>query len=493
MKKFISSLINFQSMPSCILLGIISCIFAINIFIFPAADLNQDMFYYMAIGNKYLLCGQSKLQDAFTVGIVLPQYFRAVGYLTSYISHEKLFQLQVLAAKFLVVACYATLILVVVLNSIKKNSLTTAVFLLALTFLWADVDFDIASLNGEILSVTLIILIKYLLDGFVINSNNKNIVNVLIIVLVVMLANVKIQALPLAFLAIFLYGKQKKYNIAVMSLMAVGAFDLWLYNQGAGFIYRISGILLYLGKGNATNDGSLYQLVGNIKVMCKMALINYPLLGLMIADITLTKLRKYSGIDSPNKLIALFLMAVVTMCIPGREFKHYTVFMLVPLLIYIESTEFKVDFDNAPVLICLVYLLCGYHANNFVFRLKEWRNDKSIAYNINKIDISELKAIIPLGSTVFVNGWDYSLYTRLGMCFPDDDFASMYGRQRTSTEFYNKIFGGGYRYIIDAVGVSGLPVGANYKISKLTGYEKTVRNSYSSNNMMNGYILYSRR
>ena len=482
--------------------------FCSKIIFFPAKDLSQDTFYYISLGMFPGYCGVEEIKDAFTVGIFPVLIFRLLAWLVWHSGNY--YEICVLASKFLVAL---SLSLFAVLPLAGKPSIIQGIgraFLTCLFFLTYRVITDYVSLNGEIICVGLIVLIYR-----TINSNLNPILKIaLYVVLVILCINTKIQSLPLLISMVLVSNISKRYTIHLICIFLTLFFinEIILFQFKLGYLYKLNDIYRYIfehAHAHAREYGlSLALMILNF---IKRGFITFPLLVIGLLN---TGLKFFRGrIQRADKnFILLILVSFFCAVAPLKFFDHYLIFLLIPIYYFIRNCGGLIDIFGfkqglqhpiggysrfTSLLFSILLIVATIYTAVFDYKvIREWVKTRPMERWIEPYPDDQIKYIKQQyfiandDAKIFVNGWDYSLYSYLGVCPAEHDLAVLDGGMIESRQFYEQVFSRKYEYLIDVIDYSGILKDKKYSIDSNKIYLKDFNNQYElilSNNGLNVY------
>lgn len=462
---------------------------------FPASDINPDSYQYLSIANYYLLDPTPVLRDAYTVGPVIPILIAISKYALSWIfewnRHADIFLLKGLAL-------LGYLIIVISAGAYLKKTvpaLVVLVFLLLFMGLPAW-EIDSLSLNGELVSVTwLVLLLAYL------NRSNGP-PNVLIVsLLAALVIYTKIQSVILLSLLLvsFYYGKKEKWWTLIVLVGCVFIVEAVLYANGTGLLHRTGDLLSYTQHPRSTvsahveSHGIIFLIahiryIWNLPWAVESVQTFVPLFGFIIVFFLFANQNTTGGLlkDWRLWLVALF----ITILTPGRTFEHYVLYAMLFVILFAEPVLSRITTDTSrqgfisilSLSIILVFVV-----------VKTAKSVTSIENGLLWLG-PEVEAAAALtkkdGGRVHIHGWDYRLYTYFNGWNDGTDLFYVTLNRANPSWYLNRVKKKKYKYIIDTVGYSGLINDPAFSITPSTIYGIELDKYYELVSNNNGLRIY---
>lgn len=444
---FVQYIIKFQT-----ILVLLTLIF--GIWAMPATKINPDTYYYITKGAMFENCKDSLLRDAYTVGFILPAIFQILHLIISesfdYLGSAIIFS-KVLICCIIIFYCYQCL-----QGEKFEKKIILKLFLLSFLFYyWTtgnnEISIDTGSLNAEYICVLILILIINQLENF----NNINHKIYIISILVVLLLNTKLQAIPILFGLLLVCNLSITEKIKVLFLFLILIFLNYIIFKYFKIetLFNFDKIIHYIKinpYGSTDYTGVINQNLDFIKTI----FIKYKIIYIIIIH-SLLMFIKGSVIEKKYaiNLFILFTITIFVILLPNKQFEHYQIFLLVPIFFYIKNFYCNLAlFYNKLFIVAIItisILLTYSKFNNFKYYLNSYDylailnpypDDQIIALKEN----NDFK-----NKRIYVNGWDYSIYSYLKSCRADEEYSSLIGGVINQEKFYENILKSKYDYIVD--------------------------------------------
>jgi hypothetical protein len=475
------------------------------IFAMPPVNINPDTYVYISIANYYIFESPVQVLDAYTVGAVIPLVIAAAKFmLMCHIEWD--FDADILLVKSLAVLCYV-LIFIFAAAIMKKTLSKTAVFnFILLSLLFFHTSMDTLSLNGELVSVVLLLLLvlTFRIENLILFVFAVSFVSFLIL-------NTKIQSI--IFLGLLLiwgsYEKRVfkicKFSLVVFTLLIL---DLLLYVFDLGIIFRLSDMLVYSGLNNAQSDSVAEQLLflvtyylSGLKWAISTAFVIAPLI-LFIVCCSVLKRRldndNSSLIESPLLWFCVLLITIIT---PGNAFEHYAIYAIFySVFMFPKAIENLTRFVHPPIRYSAVILPLLLVL--LVFKSIAGAYSPAIAEEDRIYPVEELSSKIPVlldmvskrPGKILVHGWDYRYYAVFSRGSFGFEQPLVYMGAASVGQYADAVERENYRYIIDVTGASGGYLrGFEHGIHPETIYGSDVFKQYVKLAKQNGVVLYERK
>jgi hypothetical protein len=425
----------------------------LGIWTMPATQINPDNFYYIYLGSMFENCNDGKLNDAYTVGIVMPGIFRilflAVSQSFDYLSASIFF------SKAVVCLTLASFCYLCVADEKSRPDRIAKLVLLSFTFYYWEPTKDIASFNAEYVCVILLISVLLLFDNY--KGLQYQIYAVCLLVLFII--NTKIQAIPILFGLVLVAKKSnvEKIKLALIFLLLWGLNQLVLIKLNLGGFLAPQNIKAYV-LYDLDNFNGLEALIKANYLYLWTIFLRYKIFFLLIT-ILATK-----GSATEKRYIksfyVLLLITTFVVLLPNRRFEHYQILFLVPLFVGIKN--FKLNFEkiqSKKTFLGALFLILSFFAIKHEYKMINKYLDNysliKISYPYSNGAMKDLKTSFDFtNKKVYVNGWDYSISPYLKACRASNDYAELKGQHLAQGSFYSHVIEKKYDYIVDTTSYS---------------------------------------
>lgn len=348
---------------------------------FPGYSLNVDTYYYIAKGSSWVFCNSIKLQDAFTVGIILPSMMGVLGIAFKLFHVENIIFWLILSTKIIVVFSYAIVIACCLYTKNEDKDLFYTRIVLVSTALmtftlassissWEELVRDGISMNGEIVCIALISMQILLLD-IVRHSKLKYFSHAIIFVIIF---NTKIQAAPISLLIIFFAsdkGSRHYYIFWLLGLLACA--EIALYEKQVGFLYNHLNLIKYIQKISPDQDIQnliFIRILNSIQTTTNTIKL-FPVI--LICILLSLSSRYHKRVQFVNTTNFYILLVVVFICVnlPNRTFVHYSMLYWVPFVYFVRNyriekiNEFFLWIPTILIPVWIILILSYWNDNHF--------------------------------------------------------------------------------------------------------------------------------
>jgi hypothetical protein len=472
-------------------------------FALAPGSINPDTYLYISFANYYIFESPVKVLDAYTVGPVIPLVITAVKFvLMDYIEWDA--NADILLVKSLAIFCYMSIFLFSAI--IMKKTLPSAVALhfILLSLLLLPISMDTVSLNGELVSVVLLLLLvlTFRIKSFVLWVFAVSFVSFLVL-------NTKVQSI--IFLGLLLiwgsYNKRifEKYRFALV-IFTVLSFDLILYLFDLGIVFRFSDMLGYSGLNNTQNSNVVEQFLSvatHYLAGVGWAIdTSFHIAPLIVFIVCYSIFKPKLDDDSPliESPLLWFFVLLITMITPGKYFQHYGVYaVFYSVFMFPKAAEnlthfVRTPFRYSPVVLSILLMLLIYKSivGAYSPAIGEEENriypSETLSYQVPAF----LDIVSKEPGTLLVHGWDYRFYSIFSRGFFGMDLASVVVGSGSESQYFDAVETNSYKYIVDVTAASGWIRGSQHSISPATSYGRYFLPRYKVLARQNGFVLYEK-
>ena len=447
-------------------------------------EINPDPYFHIQLANYYLFSGHSDVRDALTVGPLIPALYALIKWIgLHFIAWTADYEIYLL--KGLSFVCFFIISIIFATVNTKEVGRQNTLILLAIFLGLMQVSMDALSPNGELVAVTLLMILFYLLS-----ADDYSFLRVFIAALLtIFIVYTKLQAIPLLLLILGygFWGKRGLKFFLITAASLISCIDFVFYIKGAGILYNLTTLIKYVSDGALASSGGT---VGKVETLLSFhgrakhflwimnqTILNFPLLAYIVITFIFSQ-QKYKNPFLNWKIWAFFTFFI--MVLPGRQFEHYTLFAIPFVLIFsgralcitqsINATlsssvkRFKLPFLAIP----LVFGLFLYKALLAFPERNYFNGNPSVIYSAlpERVALGEIKKILMNNpGPTFIHGWDYSVNLYLDLYSNRFEMPMLMARAITEQEYINTIVKNNYKYIVDITQYQGLIKGPEYTLS----------------------------
>jgi hypothetical protein len=460
-------------------------------------DINPDPYFHIQLANYYLYAGNSDARDALTVGPLIPAIYAVVKWVGLYLFSWKT-AYEIYLIKLLSFACFLIISITFTLKSASTIGRYRALVLTSIFLAFMQVSMDALSPNGELVAVTWMAILIYILD-----VASLSLARIFVISLIsTAIIYTKIQAIPL--LALLLLPRLQSWrnfkHLLIISIPLLLGVEVFLYAKGAGIFYNLATLYKYVSDGAVAGSNTV---VGKIEFLlalqvraqhilwiCNQTILNFPILIFIVIAFVFSSLSEKSIFKDWR--IYLFV-TIFTMILPGRQFEHYTMFSIPFILLFSASaidTLRKREGDSSlkrlqaiKFLLSIFVLLSLFAYKSLIsFPGRDYFNGKTsfIYSELPKREaLIEVKKILDEnpGST-FIHGWDYSVNLYLDQYSNRFEIPMLMARAISEKEYINAFESNQYKYILDITQYQGLIKGPEYWLHGKNNFSAGVNPNY---------------
>jgi hypothetical protein len=429
----------------------------LGIWTMPATQINPDNFYYIYLGSMFENCNDGKLNDAYTVGIVMPGIFRilflAVSQSFDYLSASIIF------SKAVVCLILASFCYLCVAGEKSGPDRLAKLILLSITFYYWEPTTDIASFNAEYVCVILLISVLLLFDNY--KDLQYQIYAVCLLVLFII--NTKIQAIPILFGLVLVAKKSnvEKIKLALIFLLLWGLNQLVLIKLNIGVFLALQNIKAYV-LSNLDNSNGLESLIKENYLYLWAIFLRYKILFFFFLIAILATKGSATEKRYIKSFYVLLLITIFVVLLPNKRFDHYQILFLVPLFVGIKNFKLNLEkIQSKKTFLGALFLILSFFAIKHEYKMINKYLDNysliKISYPYSDGAMKDLKTSFDFtNKKVYVNGWDYSISPYLKACRASDDYAELKGQHLAQGSFYSDVIEKKYDYIIDTTSYSSI-------------------------------------
>jgi len=455
---------------------------------FPPGSFNPDNYAHIATAN-YIVNNHFSLRDVGTVGPVIPLLIASIKYFITLFSPWHIYYDEIIV-KCLSFFCFFIISLALFVN--LKDSRFSTFNALIILFVFLSIfptQMDVISLNGEIMSVSVMSLILFF------RNKNFEYKHVFFAFLLLICLYIKIQSILLIFLILLLFIndliflRKLIYSLLIIFIgceLILTNFDIGLY---ANFMKYIS----YINVGhNTPSEGNLIDI---FKWEVYYGNYFYPFF-IFIFIVAFFDIKSFK---KTNENIFLWLaITLLTIAIPHRKFDHYILYYIPFLILFLPKAlvSFKFYAKTPPTTLLIVSLFTVFlAASKSYIMIKKFNFVTDDLHYIEKYVGPEARDIFSLvccnNSKLFVHGWDYRFYTFFNKPDSGSEYPYLFVNTIDKNQYQNKLVVYSPEFIIDLTSHSGLIQSPFYKFNSFITDVNFI-NSYKVIYNKNGLVLYQR-
>lgn len=467
--------------------------------------INADSFLYISIANYYLFSPSVVIRDTFTVGPLIPVLLALTKGITlkfmRWTPDVDIYLLKGIA--FLCHVIITTSAYKVICYYIDTSKTFITLFLL-LAFL--TMGTDTLSLNGELVSVTIISLIMALF-----RSQRRDVILILMVsVLVVLAIYTKLQAIPILTLLILSESRDRRElrSIFVYVFCIFAAVEAFLYLNEVGVTRNLSHIYRYLSQGalaTSIPDGgsssiyiALRRNLSHFGWVVTELITYFPISLFIVFALLFGNQRNRANFFSDWRV--WICITIFSIGLPGRQFPHYLLLIL-PFILKFSGPAVSIIQYN-PLMrrekyflySSLLVLLLGRVITSMpdVNQLRATWAGVFPGFS-HKVEIDDVRNILGRDpGTIFVHGWDYNIYSRLNAYAPKVDLVNLKLGAIDERTFIDSVISNEFDYLVDVIDYSGLIRDHKYSLSNQNPLGVGIARYYDVVYQRGGLRLYRR-
>lgn len=479
-----------------------ACVICVGFIGLPIAwlhpvDINPDPYFHIQLANYYLYSGNSDARDALTVGPLIPAFYAAVKWIGLHlISWKAAYEIYLI--KLLSFICFLIISITFTLRSAQIIGKYKALVLSAILLAFMQVSMDALSPNGELVAVTWMAILIYLLDASSLSFARICLISLISIGIIY----TKIQAIPL--LVLILLPRLKDWKnfkyLIIISIPVLLGLELFLYAKGAGIFYNLATLYKYVSDGAVAGSNvvvgkmelllSLQVRAKHILWICNQAILNFPILIFIIITFIFSPPSRENILKDWR--VYLFV-TFFTMILPGRQFEHYTLFSIPFILLFSANAINTLHIGNNDIylkshriekyLITIFVLLTLFMYKSLIaFPGRDYFNGKtSFIYSElpKRAALVEVKKILDENpGPTFIHGWDYSVNLYLEQYSNRFEIPMLMARAISETQYMKAFESDQYKYILDITQYQGLIKGPEYWLNGKNNFAAGVNLHY---------------
>lgn len=460
-------------------------------------EINPDPYFHIQLANYYLFSGNSDARDALTVGPLIPAFYAAVKWIGLHLFSWKV-AYEIYLIKLISFSCFLVISIVFTLRSACAIGRYKALVLTSIFLAFMQVTMDALSPNGELVAVTWMAILIYVLD-----VASLSIARIFVIALIsIAIVYTKIQAIPL--LALLLLPRLQSWKnfkyLLIISIPLLLGLEVFLYAKGAGIFYNLATLYKYVSDGVVAGSNSV---VGKIELLlslqfrakhilwiCNQTILNFPILIFIVIAFIFTSPSEKNILKDWR--IYLFT-TIFTMILPGRQFEHYTLFSIPFILLFSANainalqnrdSDSHLKSHQVKKYLLTIFVLLSLFTYKSLISLpgRDYFNgETSFIYSSlpKRPALIEVKKIIDAnpGST-FIHGWDYSVNLYLDQYSNRFEIPMLMARAISEKEYINAFEANQYKYILDITQYQGLIKGPEYWLNGKNNFAVGVNPNY---------------
>lgn len=460
-------------------------------------DINPDPYFHIQLANYHLYSGNTDARDALTVGPLIPAFYAAVKWIGLHLFSWKA-AYEIYLIKLLSFTCFLIISIAFTLRSASVIGRCKALVLTSIFLAFMQVSMDALSPNGELVAVTWIAILIYVLDVASLSLARIFVISLISIAIIY----TKIQAIPLLVLLLLprlQSWKNFKY-LLIISIPLLFGLEVFLYAKGAGIFYNLATLYKYVSDGAVAGSNAV---VGKIDLLlslqfrakhilwiCNQTILNFPILiFIAIAFIFASPLEKNIFKDWRIYLFVTFF----TMALPGRQFEHYTLFSIPFILLFSanaintlqdgdSNARFKMHQVKKYLLTIFVLLSLFAYKSLIAFPGRDYFNGKTsfIYSELPKREaLNDVKKILDKNpGPTFIHGWDYSVNLYLDQYSNRFEIPMLMARAISEKQYINAFQSNQYKYILDITQYQGLIKGPEYWLNGKNNFAEGTKQNY---------------
>lgn len=467
---------------------IVSYTIGLDILFFPPGSFNPDTYSHIAVAN-YMVSNHFSLRDVHTVGPVIPLLIASIKYFLSLFSSWHIYYDEIIV-KCLSFFCFFVISLTLFSNLKDSRFSTFSALIVLFVFLSIfPTQMDVISLNGEIMSVSVISLILFF------RNKNFEYKHVFFAFLLLICLYIKIQSILLIFLILLLFINDLIFLrklIYSLLIIFIGC-ELILINFDIGLYANFMKYISYINTGhNTPSEGNLID-VFRWEVYYGNYFYPFFIFIFIVAFFDIKSFKK------TNENIFLWLtITLLTIAIPHRKFDHYILYYIPFLILFLPKAlaSFKFYARKPPTTLLIVSLFSVFLvASKSYIMIKKFSFVTDDLPYIEKYVGPEARDIFTVvcsrNSKLFVHGWDYRFYTFFNKPDSGSEVPSLFLNEIDKTQYQNKLVMYNPDFIIDLTSYSGLWKSPSFKFNSFITDINFI-NSYKVIYNQNGLVLYKR-
>lgn len=469
-------------------LTILSYTIGLDILFYPPGAFNPDTYSHLAVAN-YITNNHFSLRDVCTVGPVIPFLIASIKYFISVFSPWHIYYDEIIV-KCLSFFCFFVISLTL-FGNLKDSRFSTFNALIVL-FVFLSIfptQIDVISLNGEIMSVSVISLILFF------RNKNFEYKHVFIAFLLLICLYIKIQSILLIFLILLLFINDLIFLrklIYSLLIIFIGC-ELILINFDIGLYANFTKYISYITMGqNSPVEGNWVDIF-RWEIYYGNYFFPFVIFIFLVAFFDIKFFKKIE-----ENIFLWFAFTLLTIAIPHRKFDHYILYYIPFLTLFFPKALicFKFYKRKPPILLRTIFILSVFliATKSFIMVKKFNFITDDLSY-IEKYIGSEARDIFPLiccnNSTLFVHGWDFRFYSFLNKSDTGHEVPLVFLNELSKKQYQEKLVEYSPDFIIDITSYSSLLKSPTYKLNSFLNDVNFI-NRYNIIYNKSGLLLYKR-